>query len=190
MKCLVGVFLALLMFYAVFSWKSTYSETCFFLASPWVGMKAMLFFVFVDTVCMWHKHLCPHTRWMPEEDAGCPVSIILHFIPLRQGLLLNPGARLEASKLYQYSCLQPPQCQSYRCVCGFLHGCWRFQLGFSCLRSKWSRSLAILPALALHCRGAPCLVSALFGLSWAVFHSGDYRAQIRAPLHALRWLSP
>lgn len=27
---------------------------------------------------------------MPEEDAGCPVSIILHFIPLRQGLLLSP----------------------------------------------------------------------------------------------------
>lgn len=29
-------------------------------------------------------------RWMPEEGAGCPVSIILHFILLRQGLLLNP----------------------------------------------------------------------------------------------------
>ena len=51
--------------------------------------------------CSMHVAQAPVStyRWMPEDDAGCPVFIILHFIPLRQGLLLNPelGRRLASS---------------------------------------------------------------------------------------------
>lgn len=114
---------------------------------------------------------------MPEGDAGCPVSINLHFIPLRQGLLLNPelGWRPASSTTTLASSLHSARVTG-ACVVFYMGA--GVQLGFSCLHSKCSRSLVILPALALHCHGAPCLLSALFGLSWAIFHSGDYRTQI------------
>lgn len=35
-----------------------------------------------------------------------------------------------------------------------------------------------LPALVLQSHGVPCLTSILFGLSWDVFHSGDYKAHV------------
>lgn len=85
-RCL---FFALLMLYVVFSWNSTHSKTCFFLASPWVEMEAILFIFFS---CIWYA--CMRKRMCPvqvDTRGGCWLScpITLHFIPLRWGLLLN-----------------------------------------------------------------------------------------------------
>ena len=109
MKCLVGVFLALLMFYAVLI-LSRVKPVFFFLSTTlgWNESHVVRFLCF----CGYSMHVAQAPvftyRWMPGEDAGCPVSISSSLYSLEAGSLIEPGARLEASKLYHYSCLQPP----------------------------------------------------------------------------------
>lgn len=64
----------------------------FFLSTILSWNKSHVVYFLCFCGCSMHVAQAPVStyRWMPEGDAGCPVSINLHFIPLRQGLLLNP----------------------------------------------------------------------------------------------------
>lgn len=95
-------------------------------------------------------HVCVHAcMYLYVFGVGHRVCLI----PPRHGILPNLGFALFFSWLV-WLVSEPQRCpvstspglrsQVHSAVLGHLHGCWGFELGFSCLQSECSCPLAIL----------------------------------------------